>query len=70
MSKWIAVEPAYGVKLNSVKAVKEHFDSGKDFRILDAFTSGSYINKRDVEGLGNVKLEVRYGKNGEKVMVL
>ena len=75
MATYLNVQPAYGVFLNSQTAVREHYDAGKDFQIL---TVGSgyrrYINKTDVERAlargEKLALEVRYGKDGTKVMVL
>ena len=72
---YLNVQPAYGVFLNSQKAVREHYDALKDFQIL---TLGSgyrrYINKTDVERAAqrgeSLTLEVRYGKDGAKVMLL
>ena len=70
MEKYITVRPAYGVKLNSQKAVREHFEADKDFEVMDVFYAGGrYVNKADAEKYG-LKLEIRYGKNGEKVTVL
>jgi len=75
MPTYLNVQPAYGVFLNSQTAVREHFAANKDFQIL---TVGSgyrrYINKTDVERARergeNLTLEVRYGKDGTKVMIL
>lgn len=74
-TNYLNVQPAYGVFLNSQNAVREHFASNKDFQIL---TIGSgyrrYINKTDVERAKErgeeLVLEVRYGKDGTKVMMV
>ena len=71
MSKYITVTPAYGRVLNSQKEVKEYYESGKDFRVLSVFASGTFLNKEDVERSDSgIKLEVRYGKNGKKAMII
>ena len=68
MVQYIVVEPAFADStLNSQKAVREHFDANKDFRILSVGSSG-YVAKRDLPP--TVKMEVRYGKDGTKVMIL
>ena len=75
MPTYLNVQPAYGVVLNSKNAVNEHYEAKKDFQIL---TVGSgyrrYINKTDIERARErgeeLTLEVRYGKNGEKVTIL
>ena len=71
MSNYIVVKPAYGVTLNSQKTVREHYAANKDFQVLSVVhRPGSYINKTDVEKNSTIKLEARYGKNLEKVMIL
>ena len=63
------VKPAYGRVLNTQKEVRQHYNNNLDFLILDMLGGGSYINKSDAQKSG-VKLEVRYGKRGEKVIIL
>lgn len=66
----VVVAPAYGRILNSRKAVREHYEAGKDFVVLDLFHEpGRYLNREEVERYG-LTLQVRYGKRGEKVCVL
>lgn len=63
------VTPAYGRTLMTQKSVKESWNKGEDFMILSLFHgSGRYINKEDKPS--SWKLQVRYGKSGERVMVL
>ena len=65
---YIVVEPAFADStLNSQKAVREHWNANKDFRVLSIGSSG-YVAKRDLPP--DWKMEVRYGKNGTKVMIL
>lgn len=58
---------AYGRRYNTKKEVETAFNEGKDF-MLHLISGTTYINKEQY-ALG-VKVEVRYGKNSEKVMVL
>ena len=70
MEKYITVRPAYGVKLNSQKAVREHFEADKDFEVMDVFYAGGrYVNKADAEKFG-LKLEVRYGYQYTRSVIL
>jgi hypothetical protein len=50
--------PAYGRDYKTVKALKEDFESGKDF--LESVTR-RYINREDIISLGISKVFVRYG---------
>ena len=72
MTDYICVQPAYGVKLNSMKAVECHYAADKDFMILSVVHgAGRYINRSNVEqAKGRIKLEIRYGKDGRKAMIL
>jgi len=69
-SGWVVCVPAYGRKLNTIKEIVEHWDADKDFRIVGINTGGgTYVNKRDA--LKNeLTLEVRYGKQYEKLHIL
>jgi hypothetical protein len=70
MSNYLVVKPAYGRSPNSKKAIKELYNDGKDFQILSVMHGpGRYISKTEVEK-HNLTLEIRYGKNLEKVMIL
>lgn len=70
MSDYIVCKPAYGRNPKSKKQIKEIYDNYQDFEILDVFHgSGKKINRQEVEDLG-VELEVRYGKNLEKLTFL
>lgn len=74
-TSYLEVQPGYGVFLNSQKAVREHYNALKDFQILTIGSDcGRYINKTDVERAAergeSLTLEVRYGKNNNKVMLL
>ena len=66
---YIPCKAAYGVQLNSKKEVREHYDANKDFENLSMYHRGSYINKQDSETF-SMNLEIRYGKNGTKVMII
>ena len=69
MATYITVKAAYGVALNTQAAVKKHFNDDKDFQILSYGPDmGRYINKPQVQP--GTKLEIRYGKDDEKVMIL
>jgi len=58
-------------RLNSKKAVMQHFQDNKDFIILDIFNGyGKYINRTDMLENKIKYVEVRYGKNQEKVIGL
>lgn len=65
------IKAAFGVLLNSKKAVREHLEANKDFVILDVFSSnpGSYINISDMRYNGITQVQIRYGKGDRKVMV-
>ena len=66
----IPVQPSYGVKLNNQKQVREHYEQGRDFDILSVVHGpGRKISKREAQEHG-FALEIRYGENGEKVMVI
>lgn len=70
--EYISVQPAYGVQLNSMKAVELHYANNRDFQILSVVHgNGRYINRTNVEqAKGQIKLEIRYGKDGRKAMIL
>ena len=68
MSNWLVVIPAYGVKLTNKKAISEHYEANKDF-VTVGLNGGKYVNKSDATKFG-LTLEVRYGKNLEKLAVL
>ena len=68
MSSWLVVIPAYGTKLGNKKAISEHFDADRDF-VTVGLNGGKYVNKSDATRMG-LTLEVRYGKNLEKLTVL
>lgn len=72
MIDYICVQPAYGVQLNSMKAVELHYANNRDFQILSVVHgAGRYINRSNVEqAKGRIKLEIRYGKDGRKAMIL
>lgn len=57
--------------LNAQKTVRKYYDEGHDFIILSVVHgTGRHISKAEVEKDPSIKLEVRYGRNGEKVMIL
>ena len=66
------VVTVFGKQLNSQSAVKKHFDANGDFIIQSVVhRTGSHINKSDIAKYSpGAKLEVRYGRNGEKVMII
>lgn len=68
MSNWLVVIPAYGTKLGNKKLIREYFDADRDF-VTVGIGGGKYVNKSDVVKMG-LTLEVRYGKNLEKLTVL
>lgn len=68
MPTWLVVIPAYGVKLGNKKEIIEHFDANRDF-VTVGLNGGKYVNKTDATRMG-LALEVRYGKNLEKLTVL
>lgn len=71
MSNYIVVKPFSTKGLNAQTAVREHYDAGHDFIILSlVHGEGRHISKRDVEKDPAIKLEVRYGRDGSKVMIL
>lgn len=51
----MTIIPAYGRDYKSAKAVKEDWESGKDFAV-----AGRYINKADAKGVGSIT--IRYAK--------
>ena len=70
MAMYIVVKP-FNARLNSKKAIQLHYNEGKDFIIQSlAHGPGRHINKQDVERLGNIKLEVRYGQYDEKLTII
>ena len=71
MSNYIVCRPFHAKTLNSQKAVREFFAEGHDFIILSVVHgAGRHISKSEVEKDPSIRLEVRYGRNGEKVMML
>ncbi len=67
---YIVCKP-FGKGLNAQKAVREYYNAGKDFVILSVVHGvGRHISKREVEADPTIKLEVRYGRNDEKLMML
>lgn len=70
-SNYIVCKPFSTKGLNSQKTVREHYEAGHDFIILSVVHGpGRHISKREVENDPSIKLEVRYGRNLEKVMIL
>jgi len=66
----IPVKAAYGRELTSQKEVLKYYEEDKDFEVLSLFHNpGSKVNKTDAEREG-VSLEIRYGKDGSKVLVV
>ena len=72
MSECITVKAAYGKELLSEKEVLQHYLDGKDFMVLSLHHgAGSYLNCMDCERAKKpISLEVRYGKNSQKVTLL
>ena len=68
METWIVCKPGLFSKATTAKAVKAEYAAGKDFINLSPWGPG-YVSRREVERHG-LTLEVRYGKNLEKVTVL
>lgn len=71
MTNYITVQVA--VYANPVPttqaALKKYFNDEKDFQILSVGRDyGRYLSKRDLKP--GDKLEIRYGKNNEKVVIL
>ncbi len=58
----ISLIPAYGRDYSSKKEVKEAYDSGKDFKIMDISNpwDGRYTAKYELEGYKQVR--IRYSK--------
>ena len=68
---YVVCKPFSDKMLNSQKAVREFYDNGKDFIILSVVHGvGRHISKHEVEKDNTICLEVRYGKDGMKVMLL
>lgn len=68
---YLVVKPAYGRVLNSKKAVREYFNDGKDFQICSLHgCSGTYVSKSECDTDATLRLEIRYGKRGEKLIIL
>lgn len=57
MAQYLSVIPAYGRDYKSAKAVRDDWNTGKDFLIQD-FQSSGYINKDDKPA--NTQLNIRY----------
>lgn len=68
MTTYISVAPAYGRTYKTQAEVRAGFNAGHDFRILDPFVRGSYVNKSDLPA--GSKLDVHYGKNGSKRLII
>ena len=69
-TNYIVCKP-FGKGMNAQKVVREHYEAGKDFIILSVVHgAGRHISKSEVEKDPSIKLEVRYGRNDEKVMIL
>ena len=69
-TNYIVVRP-FGKGLNAQKAVREYFNAGKDFIILSVVHgAGRHISKAEVDKDPSIKLEVRYGRAGEKGIIL
>lgn len=68
MTAYLQIQGAYGRKYNSQAAIKADLIANLDFQIL---TLGfhTYGNLADFKSAGVQNLEVRYGKQGEKVAV-
>ena len=71
MADYIVVN-VFGKQLNSQVKVRLHYETNGDFIIQSAVHGpGRHINKSDLAKYSpGAKLEVRYGKNGEKVMII
>lgn len=67
---WLVCVPAYGRQLNTIKEIEEHWNADKDFRIVSIYNGGgTYVNRRDaIEH--ELVVEVRYGKQLEKMHIL
>lgn len=68
MTTYISVVPAYDHSYPTQAAVKAGFAAGHDFRIVDVFHRGSYVNKDDLPK--DAKLDVHYGKDGSKRLII
>lgn len=67
----LTIRPAYARYYNSQKAIKESWQKNEDFEILTFSVSGTYLNRIDyLHQNMNCDIQVRYGKDGMKVMVL
>ena len=67
-SNWTICKPMEYI--GTAKGVKAAYAEGKDFRTLGISAArGSYVSRREVERYG-LTLEVRFGRNLEKVTVL
>lgn len=64
----LTLVPAYGRDYITAKAVKEHWEAGKDFQISNMFhpDDGRYINKEDGRGQ---KFIIRFCKGTKTVAV-
>ena len=68
---YIVCKPFSDKVLNSQKAVMDFYDNGKDFIILSVVHGqGRHISKYEIEKDPTICLEIRYGKDGMKVMLL
>lgn len=67
--KTISLIPAYGRDYNSKKEVKEAYDSGKDFRIMDISNAhdGRYASQPELKEYRQVR--IRYYKL-QRVMII
>lgn len=71
MSKNYIVCKPFQNGLNAQKAVREYYNAGKDFIILSVVHgTGRHISKAECDKDASICLEVRYGRNLEKIMLL
>ena len=69
-TNYIVVRPLRS-GLNAQKAVREYYAAGHDFIVLSVVHGpGRHISKAEVDKDPSIKLEVRYGRNLEKIMRL
>lgn len=72
MTEYITVIPAYGADYKSQKAVREAWDSGKDFQIVSVNSPDymRYMNKAQAFVPGkSIGWEIRYS-NQTKVLII
>lgn len=68
MTAYLQIQGAYGRKYTTQAAIKVDLIANLDFHVL-TIGFGSYGNLADFKSAGVQNLEVRYGKQGEKVAV-